>query len=69
MSDLEQGIEASLRATLEEAARQFKSGKAAAYPGGEEGWIRTVTENRMNEIRQWLHDPDTIERHLKELNT
>ena len=67
MSDLEDAIRDVLRTSLENAFRTEPDANPHNYHGGVQRWIATVTEMRMNEIRQWLHNPDYVTKHLEEI--
>ena len=65
-SELENGIEEAVKMILNQALRKGDGSDAdpETYPGGIDAWFNTAVGMTMNNLRQWLHDPTDVQKHL-----
>jgi len=65
-SDLESGIEEAVKTILNQALRKGDGSDTdpETYPGGTDAWFNKAVGMAMNNLRQWLHDPAEVQKHL-----
>ena len=57
-----------IRHALDRDIRAAVRGEADQYPRGRQAWIETTIGLAVNEINQWLNDPESVKAHLDEIS-